>query len=235
MAEEGGRRKAHSFSAGDEVKRRRHNSTSSSKQTPVAKTSSDNQPTAGGMAKTTTTDQTAAPTTGKSTTQPSAKPVTANQKPAPLTAKSSTANDPSTKAPPKENVKKNTSSDARKGEAVTSKTKVAQQPKKWSPCYTIYSIWSVILTLDLWKDFQCWCRLTFYTVTWEVSRQTVRAKTCCQTVAFTNWRVNQKNLYVVQGAFSGQVNFHKIFFSFIFFFPQLVVSESSTHGELVLL
>uniref|UniRef100_A0A673LQF3 La-related protein 1B-like n=1 Tax=Sinocyclocheilus rhinocerous TaxID=307959 RepID=A0A673LQF3_9TELE len=130
IAEEGVRRKAHSSSAGDEVKRRRHNSTSSSKQTPVAKTSSDNQPTAGVMAKTTTTDQAAAPTTGKTTNQPSAKPVTANQKAAPLTAKSSTANDPSTKAPPKENVKKNTSSDARKGEAATSKNKDAQQPKK---------------------------------------------------------------------------------------------------------
>uniref|UniRef100_A0A9J7XRZ7 La ribonucleoprotein 1B n=1 Tax=Cyprinus carpio carpio TaxID=630221 RepID=A0A9J7XRZ7_CYPCA len=126
MAEEGVRRKAHSSSAGDEVKRRRHNSSSSSKQTPAARMSSDNQPTAGVMAKTTTTDQAAAPTTGKTTNQPSARPVTANQKAAPLTAKSSRANDPSTK----ENVKKNTSSDARKGEAAASKNKDAQQPKK---------------------------------------------------------------------------------------------------------
>uniref|UniRef100_A0A8C1KES7 La ribonucleoprotein 1B n=1 Tax=Cyprinus carpio TaxID=7962 RepID=A0A8C1KES7_CYPCA len=126
MAEEGVRRKAHSSSAGDEVKRRRHNSSSSSKQTPAARMSSDNQPTAGVMAKTTTMDQAAAPTTGKTTNQPSARPVTANQKAAPLTAKSSRANDPSTK----ENVKKNTSSDARKGEAAASKNKDAQQPKK---------------------------------------------------------------------------------------------------------
>uniref|UniRef100_A0A8C1ZB93 La ribonucleoprotein 1B n=1 Tax=Cyprinus carpio TaxID=7962 RepID=A0A8C1ZB93_CYPCA len=126
MAEEGVRRKAHSSSAGDEVKRRRHNSSSSSKQIPAARMSSDNQPTAGVMAKTTTTDQAAAPTTGKTTNQPSARPVTANQKAAPLTAKSSRANDPSTK----ENVKKNTSSDARKGEAAASKNKDAQQPKK---------------------------------------------------------------------------------------------------------
>uniref|UniRef100_A0A8C2G716 La ribonucleoprotein 1B n=1 Tax=Cyprinus carpio TaxID=7962 RepID=A0A8C2G716_CYPCA len=126
MAEEGVRRKAHSSSAGDEVKRRRHNSSSSSKQIPAARMSSDNQPTAGVMAKTTTTDQAAAPTTGKTTNQPSARPVTANQKAAPLTAKSSRANDPSTK----ENVKKNTSSDARKGEAAASKNKDVQQPKK---------------------------------------------------------------------------------------------------------
>ncbi|KAG1971661.1 la-related protein 1B [Pimephales promelas] len=123
MAEEGGRRKAHSSSAGDEVKRRRHNSTSSSKQTAVSKTSSDNQLTTGGMTKTATTDQAAAPTTTKTTNQPSAKAASANQK-------SGMANDPSTKAPPKENVKKNTSSDARKGEAATSKNKETLQPKK---------------------------------------------------------------------------------------------------------
>nr|XP_021328864.1 la-related protein 1B isoform X5 [Danio rerio] len=124
MAEEGMRRKAHS-SAGDEVKRRRHNSTSSSKQTQITKTSSDNQTTAK-----TAHDQAGASAATKSTNQPAAKAASANQKPAPLTAKSSSANEQPAKAPPKENVKKNTSSDARKAEAATSKNKEAQQPKK---------------------------------------------------------------------------------------------------------
>ncbi|TRY99108.1 hypothetical protein DNTS_021540 [Danionella cerebrum] len=114
MAEEGGRRKAQSSSGSDEVKRRRHNSTSSSsKQTLVTKTSSDNQPTAGGTTKNTTCDQTAPPTTAKSTNHTAAKGASANQKPAQVTVK----------GPPKENVKKNTSSDARK-------SKETQQPKK---------------------------------------------------------------------------------------------------------